>query len=208
MDAASLIQKLFPRGSGGAHQQVEWLVAGLGNPGPKYRNTRHNVGWWSLDDLAEPTKAQFKPSGANSETVEINCGGVQVLLVRPLTYVNRSGDALRHLMRKHHVEPDRLIVIYDDLNLETGKLRIRTRGGAGGHNGMKSVISALGTEEFARIRIGVGRPMIPGDQVDYVLGTMAPQERELVRNAAKRAAEAVEAAVTDSIETAMNRFNG
>lgn len=207
MDAASLIQKLFPRGSGGAQPGVEWLIAGLGNPGPKYHNTRHNVGWWSLDDLAERNSAKFKATGGNSETAEIDIAETRVLLVKPLTYVNKSGDALRSLLRKHHIGPDRLIVIFDDLNLETGKLRIRSKGGAGGHNGMKSIISSLGTEEFARIRIGVGRPVASSEQVDYVLGTMPPKERELVKGTAKRAAEAAETAVTDSIENAMNRYN-
>lgn len=208
MDAASLIQKLFPRGSGGAHEPVEWLIVGLGNPGPKYKNTRHNVGWWSIDDLAENSGVQLKSSSANSESAEAKLDNVTVLLVRPLTYVNRSGDAIRHLMRKHHIETDHLIVIYDDLNLEPGKVRIRSKGGAGGHNGMKSVISSLGTEEFTRIRIGVGRPASSSEQVDYVLGTMAPQERKVVRDAATRAAEAAKVTVTQSVETAMNRFNG
>ena len=208
MDAANLIQKLFPRGSGGARQPVEWLIAGLGNPGPKYKNTRHNVGWWALDDLAESSGVSLKSSGADSETAEAVISDVGVLLVRPLTYVNRSGNALRHLTRKHRVAPSNLIVIYDDLNLETGKLRIRSKGGAGGHNGMKSIIASLGTEEFPRIRIGVGRPVDSSEQVDYVLGTMAPKERELVRDTARRAAQASITAVTEGIETAMNRFNG
>ncbi len=207
MDAARLIQKLFPRGSGGANRPVEWLIAGLGNPGPKYRNTRHNVGWWSLDDLVERAGVSLKPTGGNAETAEAQLGEVTVMLVKPLTYVNKSGDALRGLLRKHHIGAEKLIVIYDDLNLETGRVRIRSKGGAGGHNGMKSIISSLGTQDFARIRIGVGRPDVASEQVDYVLGTMAPKERELVRQAAKRAAEAAEAAVTDSVENAMNRYN-
>lgn len=208
MDAASLIQKLFPRGSGGARQAAGWLIAGLGNPGPRYRDTRHNVGWWALDDLCAARGGKFKKAGAGAETGEIEVGGERILLVRPLTYVNRSGEAVRHLMRKHHVGPERLIVIYDDLNLEPGQVRIRAKGGAGGHNGMKSIISALGTEEFARIRIGVGRPVSSGEQVDYVLSKMTPQERETVRSAARRAAEAAETAVLEGIDTAMNRFNG
>lgn len=208
MDAASLIQKLFPRGSGGARQPVGWIIAGLGNPGPKYRDTRHNVGWWSLDDLADRRGGRFKASGANAETAEIEIDGRRVLLVRPLTYVNASGDALRHVMRKHHVAADRLIVVYDDMNLETGKVRIRHKGGSGGHNGMNSIISALATDEFARIRIGVGRPVDSSEQVDYVLGRMAPKEREIVRAAATRAADAAQAAVQDGLENAMNRFNG
>lgn len=207
LDASSLIHKLFPRGSGGARKPVEWLVAGLGNPGPKYRDTRHNVGWWSLDDLAARGGGKFKASGASSEVSEIEPGGKRVLLARPLTYVNRSGDAMRHLMRKHHVTADRLIVIYDDLNLEPGTVRIRKQGGAGGHNGMKSIIATLATEEFARIRIGVGRPAGSGEQIDYVLGRMSPKEREVVRNAATRAADAAETAILDGLESAMNRFN-
>lgn len=208
MDASSLIQKLFPRGAGGARQQVSWLVAGLGNPGPKYKDTRHNVGWWTLGDLAERGRAKFKSSGANAETAEIEVNEEIVLLLRPLTFVNRSGDAVRHLMRKHQVEADHLIVIYDDLNLEPGKIRMRKQGGAGGHNGMKSIISSLATEEFARIRIGVGRPATSDEQVDYVLGRMAPQERAAVRAAAGRAADAVEATIHEGMDTAMNRFNG
>ncbi len=208
VDAASLIQKLFPRGSGGARQPVEWLIAALGNPGPKYKNTRHNVGWWSLDDLATDASVQLSAQGADSETGEAEFGGKQVLLVRPLTYVNRSGNAVKHLMRKHNLEPDHLIVIYDDLNLDPGKVRIRPKGGAGGHNGMKSVISALGTEDFIRIRIGVGRPIDSSEQVDYVLGKMAPRERELVRDAASRAATAAKTTITEGIEAAMNRYNG
>ena len=208
MDAARLIQKLFPGGTGGARQPVEWIVAGLGNPGPKYRNTRHNVGWWALDEVAERARAALKPSGADTETAQADIRGTTVLLVRPLTYVNRSGNAVRALLRKHQIAPDHLIVLFDDLNLEPGKLRIRSRGGAGEHNGMKSIISSLGTEDFIRMRLGVGRPVSSADQVDYVLGTMAPAERDQVRDAARRAAEAVEVAVSEGIDAAMNRYNG
>ncbi len=207
MDAASLIQKLFPRGSGGARQAIEWLVAGLGNPGPKYKDSRHNVGWWSLDDLAERSGAKFSASGVNAEVAESRFASTSALLVRPLTYVNRSGDALKHLMRKHHIEPDHLIVIYDDLNLDPGIVRIRSKGGAGGHNGMKSVIASLGTDQFVRIRIGIGRPISGAEQVDYVLGKMPPAERSLVRNAAKRAAEAAEMVIVEDTDRAMNQFN-
>ena len=208
LGAARLIQRLFPSGTGGAQKPFEWMIVGLGNPGPKYKNTRHNVGWWALDDLAEHGKGTFRHSSANADTAEIEYGGTRVLLVRPLTFVNRSGEALRTLLRKHHIDVGRLIVIYDDLNLEPGKLRIRIKGGAGGHNGMKSIIASLGTEEFARMRVGVGRPISSSEQTDHVLGTMAPRERELVRNTAKRAAEAAELAVSEGIDKAMNRYNG
>ncbi len=207
MDAARLIQKLFPRGSGGASRPIEWIVTGLGNPGPKYKNTRHNVGWWALDSLVDRTGTELKPAGANSMTGEAEIEGSSVLLVRLLTYMNRSGDAIRTLLRKHHVEASRLIVIYDDLNLDAGRVRIRPKGGAGGHNGMKSIISSIGTEEFIRIRIGVGRHSHPGGQVDHVLGTMAPQEKKLVLDAATRAADAAVTVITEDLDTAMNRFN-
>ena len=207
MDAASLIQKLFPRGSGGARGSIQWIVIGLGNPGPKYRDTRHNVGWWALDDLATRNKIEIKSSGSNVDSAEIDLNGERVLIARPLTYVNRSGDALRYLMRKHSVTPDRVIVIYDDLNLSPGKIRIRKQGGAGGHNGMKSIIDSLGSDEFARIRIGVGRPLESGQQVDYVLGRMPPQERDLVRAASTRAADAAVSVISEGIDNAMNRFN-
>jgi PTH1 family peptidyl-tRNA hydrolase len=207
MDAASLIQKLFPRGSGGAQGPVQWIVIGLGNPGPKYRDTRHNVGWWALDDLASRNNVQIKSAGSNVDSAEIECAGQRVLIARPLTFVNRSGDALRSLMRKHSVTAERIVVIYDDLNLAPGKIRIRKQGGAGGHNGMKSIIDTLGTDEFARTRIGIGRPMESGQQVDYVLGKMPPQEQELVRSASTRAADAVASIIADGIDNAMNKFN-
>jgi PTH1 family peptidyl-tRNA hydrolase len=208
VDAGKLIDMLFPRGEGGGGAKETWLIVGLGNPGPKYKDTRHNVAWWALDDLAERANVKFGKRSGDAETAEAQIGEGSALLVRPMTYVNLSGKAVSALMRKRGVPPERVIVISDDINLEPGKIRIRKQGGAGGHNGLKSVIDSLGTNEFARIRIGIGLPPAPDDQVDYVLGRMPPKERELVRDAASRAADAVEAAIRDGLDEAMNRFNG
>jgi PTH1 family peptidyl-tRNA hydrolase len=207
LDAGRLIEKLFPRGSGGAQTGPAWLVAGLGNPGPEYKDTRHNIGWWVLDELASRTTAKFRKAGDVAQIANADISGHAILLVRPITYVNRSGDAVRSLMRRHSVPPERLIVVYDDLNLDTARIRIRKQGGPGGHNGMKSIIASLGTEEFIRIRIGIGRPVASGGQSDYVLGKMRPEEREQVREAVKRAADAVETIISDGVDEAMTRFN-
>ena len=206
MDAASLIEKLFPRGSGGAPGET-WLVVGLGNPGPKYKDTRHNVAWWALDELADRAGVKFGKRTGDAETAEAQIGEGSALLVRPMTYVNLSGRAVRAAMRKRNVPVERVIVISDDINLDPGRIRIRAKGGAGGHNGLKSIIDTLGTNEFARIRIGVGMPPTPDAQVDYVLGKMPPKERDLVQDAARRAADAVEAAIREGLQEAMNRFN-
>ena len=208
MNVASLIEKLFPRGAGGGRSGPVWIVAGLGNPDPQYRHTRHNIGWWVIDELAARTGAGFRSTRGVAHTAEVEIAGQRAVLARPTTYVNRSGGAIRSLLRKHSAAIERLIVVCDDLNLGPGKVRIRRQGGAGGHNGMTSIIQALGSEEFTRIRIGIGRPVSGDEQVDYVLGRPAPAERKLIDDAVIRSADAVEAMIAEGIDEAMNRFNG
>ena len=207
MGVRELIERLFPSGPGGAARHPEWLVVGLGNPGRKYAGTRHNVGWAVIDVIAQRLDVRFKKSGGTAEVAEAELADVPFLLVRPTTYVNRSGDSVSNQIRRNNLGADRLVVIYDDLNLEPGRVRIRKKGGAGGHNGMKSVQAAIGTDEFARIRLGVGRPEDPSKQVEHVLGRMRPDEKEKIDSSVARAADAVEAILKDGIDQAMNRYN-
>ena len=137
----------------------------------------------------------------------MDIGGQRAVLAEPRVYVNLSGEAARYLLRRYNSGSDRLIVICDDINLPVGKVRIRSKGGPGGHNGLKSMIAQVKTEEFVRVRIGVGRPESKDQQVDHVLGRMPPKEREAVKEAAVRAADAVESVIRDGVETAMNKFN-
>lgn len=184
------------------------IVVGLGNPGKRYERTRHNVGFEVVDELARRTGARFRRKWlAPLETAAVEFNGERAILVKPLTYMNRSGGGIRPLLRKHGVAPGEVIVVLDDLDLEAGRLRIRAKGGAGGHNGLQSVLAALGTEEFPRVRLGIG-PRPAGEELtDFVLARFAPAEREKVQRGVGRAAEAVECMVAQGVETAMNRFN-
>ena len=183
------------------------IVIGLGNPGKEYAATRHNVGHWCIDRLAElHSTGRFRRSRL-AEVAEATIGGQRVVLAKPRTYVNVSGRAVTSLMTKYRATPGDLLVVYDEMDLPVGSIRLRARGGSGGHNGMKSIIDAVGTQEFPRLRIGVGRPARSGDEVGHVLGAMPRQERGRVEDAVSRAAEAIEAVLSDGVAEAMNRFN-
>lgn len=190
-----------------------WLVVGLGNPGRDYSHNRHNVGYWCINRLARLHGIKLKASRlAALGEGEIN--GVPVLLVKPRTYVNRSGDAVGAAVHRFKGDPQRVVVLYDELDLPSGTFRMRPRGGSGGHNGVKSIIAALATEDFPRIRIGIGRPHIDGEPTwesqhvgDWVLSDPTPREVEILRQAVARAAEAVEALVTEGVEATMTRYN-
>lgn len=183
------------------------MVVGLGNPGPPYANTRHNVGFAVIERLAAKLNAP-NPRRLHSALVsEIQVGEQTLVLVQPMTFMNRSGQAVRPLLDAFGLTLDDLLVVYDDVALPLGTLRIRRKGSAGGHNGMKSVIGSLNSEEFARLRIGVGSPD-EGDLADYVLSPFRLSERPLVDAAIEAAAEAVLLWVNSGVEAAMNRFNG
>ena len=183
------------------------IVIGLGNPGREYAQTRHNVGQWCVDRLAElHSIGRFRRTRL-ADVADGTIGGRRVVLAKPRTYVNESGRAVTSLMAKYRAAPGDLLVVYDEMDLPAGSIRLRARGGSGGHNGMKSIIDAAGTQEFARLRIGVGRPARSGDEVGHVLGAMARDERARVDDAVSRAAEAVEAVLSDGVDEAMNRFN-
>ena len=181
-------------------------MLGLGNPGAEYAHTRHNVGFDVVDKLAGRHRFRL-----NLHRDHVHCGlgtiaSTPVLLAKPMTYMNRSGEAARALLARYPLETPRLLVIVDDVALPPGRIRIRPSGSDGGHNGLSSIIASLGTQGFPRVRVGIGSPP-PGQMVEYVLSRFSPQEREMVDDAIHRAADAVEAILTEGVQTAMNRFN-
>lgn len=185
------------------------VVCGLGNPGPEYDDTRHNVGWWLVDRLAVDWQlGPFRRRGPALEASGV-VGPHDVLLLKPQTYMNRSGGALAALRRAEEFDPVRdLLVVVDDAALEVGRLRFRPFGSAGGHNGLKSVEAALGTREYARLRIGVG-PVPPGvDMADFVLSAMDGDDEDAVLERLGSAAEGVRTWLDEGIEAAMSRHNG
>ena len=208
MDITSLLDRLFPGGKGGGSAGPPWIVVGLGNPGAEYRNTRHNVGWWCLDELVRRTNAELNRKRKEVRFTEVELGGGQVVLAYPRTFMNRSGQALGYLTNRFKSGPEKILVVTDDMNLPPGSVRIRKKGGAGGHNGLKSIITALGTNEFPRVRIGVGSPELSGEQVEHVLGKFEPATLELVKAASSRASDAITMIVSGDIDNAMNQFNG
>ncbi|MFQ6806705.1 MAG: aminoacyl-tRNA hydrolase [Lachnospiraceae bacterium] len=185
-----------------------FIIAGLGNPGKRYENTRHNVGFDAIDELVDRYRI---PGSGVSHKAMVGKGimeGQKVLLAKPLTYMNLSGEAIRGLVDYYKIDPEtELLVIYDDISLEPGNIRIRKKGSAGGHNGIKSIIAQLGTQNFQRIRIGVGEKPKNWDLADYVLGTFGKEDRPLVEEALGNAAEAATMIIQGKTDEAMNRFN-
>jgi PTH1 family peptidyl-tRNA hydrolase len=203
--------------TGEAHDEAPTrirLVVALGNPGEAYANTRHNVGFWTLNRLAKRHGIRVS-GGGQSQTGEGTVLGHQVLLAKPRTYVNLSGAAVRNLIDRMKLDgPAELIIVCDDLDLPIGKLRIRPQGGSGGYKGLQSVIDAIRTNEFPRLRIGIGRPVVNGEPswepevvANYVLSDPPRDEREQLEAAAERAADAIEMAITDGVERAMQTYN-
>lgn len=185
------------------------LVVGLGNPGPKYRDTRHNIGFLVADELVRRFAGEFAmaPSQAPEAFVAKRFGAEPLLVAKPLTYMNRSGEAVSALMRYYGVEMDGLLVVVDEVALPFGRLRARSRGSAGGHNGLKSVVERLGTTEFARLRLGVGRGDARRDLADHVLSVFEAGERSALDEFVTRAADAAEMFAVDGIEKVMNVYN-
>ena len=184
-----------------------YLIAGLGNPTREYAGTRHNIGYDTITRLCDDYRISLdikKHKGLCGKGV---IGSEKVLLVQPLTYMNLSGDCIKEAADFYKIDPAHIIVIYDDISLPVGKLRVRAKGSAGGHNGMKSIIARLGTEEFARVRIGIGEKPAGWDLADYVLGRFQTDELPLMREAVGNAAKACELIIKDGIQTAMNRSN-
>ena len=196
---------LFQRDPGGA----AWLIVGLGNPGEKYENTRHNVGFQVIDELAERQGRPVQRLKFKALTGLLTIGGEKALVMKPVTYMNLSGEAVRPAADFYKLPPERILVISDDVALAAGRLRIRAKGSAGGHNGLKSIIQHLGTDQFPRIRVGVGEKPHPDyDLADWVLGRPQGEDKKAIDAAVKRAADAVECILTQGLERGMGKFNG
>lgn len=191
------------------------LIVGLGNPGRAYAHNRHNIGFRCINHLAKEYAIQVKQHSCHAQIGKGKAAGVEVLLAKPQTYVNESGKAVSQLLRKYKVSPQDLLVICDDLDLPLGKTRIRQGGSAGGHNGIKSIIAALGSQDFPRIKVGIGRPTGEAGKplsdedviVGYVLSDFTSAEDKLIKPAIATVAEAIECFLIDGITAAMNKFN-
>jgi PTH1 family peptidyl-tRNA hydrolase len=191
------------------------LIVGLGNPGKDYAHNRHNIGFRCLNHLARLHSIQVKKHQCQSQTGSGRIAGVEVLLAKPKTFVNLSGEAVGPLMRRYKIKATDLIVIHDDLDLPLGKIRLRLGGSAGGHKGIKSIISTLGSKDFPRIKVGIGRPTKEdgtaiNDEdaiVNYVLGDFTPGEDDIIKSAIAQVAEAIQSILADGITAAMNKFN-
>jgi PTH1 family peptidyl-tRNA hydrolase len=184
-----------------------YLIVGLGNPGQEYENTRHNLGFRVINELASRLGLGSLKSKHQSFIGEGVIAGHKVLLAEPQTFMNNSGLAARELLSWYKIDVKKLIVIYDDVDLEVGQIRVREKGSAGGHHGIESLIAHVGTSEFARVRIGIGRENLTGDVADYVLQNIPPAQREPLESAIVTAADAVEAIIAGTLPTAMNKFN-
>lgn len=195
---------LFSKKAGG-----EFLVVGLGNPGSKYWNTRHNVGFAALDALAEKLGAKVDRVKFQGLTGQAEWQGHKLILLKPTTYMNLSGQAVQAAARFYKIPPERTLVMFDDISLDPGRLRVRKNGSAGGHNGVKSIISCIGSQEFPRVKIGVGaKPHPDYDLADWVLSTFPLDQRDAMDDTYKRAAEAALLIITQGTEAAANRYNG
>jgi PTH1 family peptidyl-tRNA hydrolase len=188
------------------------LIVGLGNPGKEYSANRHNVGFHCLNYLAKANHISFDKKQGKARIGAGVIAANEVVLAKPQTYMNLSGQAVAPLMQRYYLALDDLMVIHDDMDLPLGKIRIRKASSAGGHNGAKSIIASLGSQDFVRIRVGIGRPELPGeskgrDVVDYVLGDFDRDEMKLLENTIPRVAEAVVCLLTEGLEAAMNKFN-
>ena len=182
------------------------IIVGLGNPGKEYKNTRHNIGYMVLEEMASRYPIEKQDSKFDAVIGQIRVKGEKVLLVKPLTYMNLSGKAVQPLMHWHKLGLEDLMVIYDDMDLPLGTIRMRAAGGSGGHNGIKSIIERLADSEFARTRIGIGRPA-DREAVDWVLGNFNSDEKKQMEQTIKQAADAVERWITGGIMEAMNAYN-
>ncbi len=205
-----VLKKVF---GGGPRFEAEWLVAGLGNPGEAYARNRHNAGFWVINDLGRRAGTQPKATGSLMHIGVGALGGTKVALVKPKTFVNVSGKAVAQAQQWTGCDTAHTIVVYDDLDMGAGALRVRVGGGSGGHNGLKSIVQAAGPE-FIRVRIGIGRPLANGEAswdpevvAPWVLGNPMGEDRRLIEEAATLAADAIEMIITEGAEAAGSRYN-
>ncbi|MBI3521822.1 MAG: aminoacyl-tRNA hydrolase [Chloroflexi bacterium] len=196
---------------GGATPAVDRIVIGLGNPGDGYANTRHNVGFQAASRLAKRARVEFSVKAAESRIAEGSLGSVRVAIARPQTFMNDSGRAVKKLLDRYRLGPDAIVVVFDEVDLPLGKIRIREAGGPGTHNGMRSIVGAIG-DRFPRVRIGIAPQredaVIDAELAEYVLAPFDPAERALADQMIVKGAEACEVAIRDGIKRAMDLFNG
>jgi PTH1 family peptidyl-tRNA hydrolase len=185
-----------------------WLVVGLGNPGSAYETTRHNMGFLAADLIARRLKARFVRTRWKAVAAKASFASEEVLILKPHTFMNLSGGPVKAALNALNIDQSRLIVVFDDMDLDAGRIRVRRSGSAGGQKGMKSIIASIGSEDFARIRIGIGRPAPFGGSVDYVLQRPDRLEAKLLAFAIAAAAEAVEEIIISGVDKAASKFNG
>ena len=196
---------LFNKKSGG----VDWLLVCLGNPGDQYENTRHNAGFMVADELADRHNIPVQRLKFRALTNTITVGDQKVLLMKPVTYMNLSGEAVHEAAAFYKIPPEHILVISDEVSLAPGKIRVRRSGSAGGHNGLKNIIAHLSTDQFPRIRVGVGQKPHPDyDMADWVLGKFQGEDKKAVESAVKRAADAAECLIREGVDKTMNKYNG
>lgn len=189
-------------------EPIKYIIAGLGNPGTQYEDTRHNCGFMAAETIAENHNTEIKRLRFKALTCEVRLGENRCLLMKPSTFMNKSGEAVGEAADFYKIPPENILIIYDDINLDVGKLRIRSKGSDGGHNGMKSIILRLNSDSFPRIRVGVGKKPHPDyDLADWVLSRFTKEEGLLLEPALKNAAQAAELVVNGKISEAMNKFN-
>jgi len=184
-----------------------FLIVGLGNPGEKYERTRHNCGFLVMDELARRAGREIRTSECQSLTTKAHVGGTETLLVKPQTFMNLSGVAVAALMKKHDIKADSILIISDEAALPLGKLRLRSAGSAGGQNGLKSIIKEIGTQNFARLRLGIAPEHPVSNLSDFVLGEFSKSERETLNETVLQAADAVEVLLQTGIAEAMSKYN-
>lgn len=182
------------------------LIVGLGNPGPEYRDTRHNIGFMAVEAMAARFGVSKQQSKYNAMIGHCLIGGEKALLLKPLTYMNLSGRSVQPVMHFYKLQPGQLMVVYDDMDLPLGRLRVRKSGGAGGHKGMISIINALGTQDFPRMRVGIGRPEYH-DNVNWVLSQLGPEDKACIQSTVNSTVEAVEKWIKLGIDAVMNEYN-
>ena len=208
MGIFDLFKQIESGSAGNLHGKLTWIVAGLGNPGLEYENTRHNAGFLTMDELAKQCGVKLDQMKFKSDCGEAMLGEVRCLLMKPTTYMNLSGDAIAAAANFYKIPPEQVLVIYDDISLPPGKLRLRRKGSAGGHNGIKSIIAQLGTEEFPRIRVGVGaKPNPQYDLADWVLSKFSEEDMTALQPALEHAADAAKKIVSGDMTGAMNLYS-
>ena len=203
-DVFDRIASESPKASG----KIEYVIAGLGNPGMEYEGTRHNAGFFTIDKLASQLGADISRLKFKGKTAEVTIGGKRCLLLKPTTYMNNSGESVVQALEFYKVDAANLIVIYDDISLDPGKLRIRRKGSHGGHNGLRSICELTGRDDFPRIKMGVGKKPHPDyDLAKWVLGKFGKEDSEKMTESAKNACECIKLMVQDKTDEAMNKYN-